>query len=97
MLFVVVCRDSEPGSARRQEALSAHRDYVDSQREHLVISGPLLDSDGETHRGQLFVVDFPDRAAALAFANADPFVRAGIFDSVDINGFRLVFQDGQRV
>jgi uncharacterized protein len=34
---------------------------------------------------------------AQAFANADPYAAAGVFDDVEIRPFRLVVKDGARV
>jgi uncharacterized protein YciI len=47
--------------------------------------------------GSLLVVEAADRAEAEAFAAADPYAKAGLFESVAIRPFRTVFKDGAAV
>ena len=42
--------------------------------------------------GSLLIVDFPDRAAVNAFVDADPYTSAGLFESVDIKRWKMVFE-----
>lgn len=97
MHYVVVCRDAEPGSDRRQAALDEHRRHVDRYADRIVLSGPLLADDGTTRCGQLFVLELPDRASAQRFVDDDPFTRAGIFESTRVDSVHLVVRDGRRV
>ncbi|WP_299684662.1 YciI family protein [uncultured Tateyamaria sp.] len=46
-------------------------------------AGPFLDAD-EKPCGSLIVLDVPDMAAAQAWADADPYAKAGLFDTVRI-------------
>lgn len=78
-------------------SLAAHREYVDQHAAVLLLSGPLLDDDGRTRIGQLFVINVRDRDAALRFVADDPFTQAGIFADIDVWEFKPVFQDGRRV
>ena len=77
--------------------LPEHRAYVDAHAPMLVMSGPLLASDGTTRTGQLFILDVPDRQTAERFIADDPFTRAGLFTDIEVDGFVIVFRDGQRV
>jgi uncharacterized protein YciI len=47
--------------------------------------------------GSMLVVEAADRAEAEAFAAADPYAKAGLFESVVIRPFRAVFKDGAAV
>ena len=38
--------------------------------------------------GSLRLIEFPDRAAATAYINADPYTKAGLFESILIEGWR---------
>ena len=40
--------------------------------------------------GSLIVLEVPDIAAARAWAEADPYAKAGLFDSVSIREWRKV-------
>lgn len=95
MRFVITCRDGADAASVRQYVLPAHRTYVDDHRQHLLVSGPLLDENGSSC-GQLFVVEFPDRHAALRFVEEDPLTRASVFASVSVDAFRVVFWNGER-
>ncbi len=97
MYFVVTCRDGAASAPDRAAVLAAHRDHVDRYAEQLVLSGPLLEADGQTRCGQLFVLDVATMAAARQFADDDPFTAAGIFESVRVGAFLPIFRDGRRV
>lgn len=96
MLFAVICLD-RPGSApSREAALADHRRHVDQHALWIVSSGPLLEDDGTTRCGQLFVVDVGDRHQVTTLIDTDPFVTAGVFESVIVRRFSPVFTDGAR-
>jgi hypothetical protein len=39
--------------------------------------------------GSLFVLECADREAAEAFTAADPYQKAGVFERVEVRGFRV--------
>lgn len=87
MLYMICCFDVPDGGAARQAAMDAHLVYVKQHIGKFESIGPLMDADGKTAVGSLFIGDFPDAAAARAHINADPFTRAGVFESVVVRGF----------
>lgn len=96
MLFAITCTD-RPGSLDlRMATRSAHLDHLRAHEHSLVLVGPLLDAEGRP-AGSLLVVEAADRAAAEAFAAADPYAKAGLFESTVIRPFRTVFKDGAAV
>jgi uncharacterized protein YciI len=56
--------------------------------ERIAFAGPLVADDGETMIGSLLAIDFPDRAAAVAWFQAEPFNQAGLYASAQIHAFR---------
>jgi uncharacterized protein len=87
-LFVLMCVDHPGGLERRMAAREAHLAYV---REHLSmvkLAGPLLDDAGQM-AGSMFVLEAPDKAAALAFSAADPYRLADVFARVEIHAWRV--------
>ena len=46
--------------------------------------------DGEAMIGSMLVLDVADRAAAEAFAEADPYAKAGLFESTTIKRWKRV-------
>lgn len=90
MLFAVHCLDAPGALEKRPSTLPAHKAHIDRAGEYgvsIVIAGPLVEDDGETPRGTLFVFDAPDRAAAERFNADDPYRAAGIWGEVAISAF----------
>jgi hypothetical protein len=87
-LFALICTD-KPGSLDLRVATRpTHVAYLQSRPGVVRLAGPLLDADGEMC-GSLVVVELADLAAAQAFSAADPYALAGLFERVDIRGWRL--------
>jgi uncharacterized protein YciI len=93
MLFVLICTD-KPGSLDlRLATRPQHLAYLETYQAKLVQAGPMLDQDGRPH-GSLLIIDVADRAEAEGFAEADPYHKSGLFESVMIRAYRQVFKDG---
>jgi uncharacterized protein len=77
-----------PGVAElRDRFLAEHRRHLDDPAHagHFIARGGLLGEDGGEWVGSAMLVEFPDRAAAEAMERADPFVREGLYASVEIH------------
>jgi uncharacterized protein len=86
-LFALICTD-KPGHLETRKANRAdHLDYL-SATGCVVHAGPFVQDDAMT--GSLVVIDAPDRAAAQAWAAADPYARAGLFAHVRIEEWKKV-------
>jgi hypothetical protein len=96
MLFALVCTDKPQSLELRLAVRPAHLTYLETYAEKLLLAGPLLDAEGRPG-GSLLLIDVDDYAAAAGFAEADPYARAGLFESVVIRPFRAVFQNGERL
>src|SRR4051795_6856766 len=92
MLFALLCKD-KPGH------LNGRMDTRPTPVEHLnklnaegtlKIAGPFLDDDGKPC-GSLIVVEAESKEAARALADADPYAKAGLFESVDVKAYNWVF------
>ena len=85
-LFVLTCIDKPGALEARMGAREAHLAHV---RESGIVrlAGPFLDERGDM-AGSLLIVEAGDLAQAQAFSAADPYVAAGVFQSVDIRAFR---------
>lgn len=86
MTFALIARDRPGALPVRQENRAAHLAYI---RETGVVSlaGPLVDDEGGMI-GSLIVLDVASRAEAEAWAAGDPYGRAGLFESVEIVGWK---------
>ncbi len=91
MHFVIYCLD-KPGHAQvRADNRPAHVEYLKASAAQIVCAGPLLSDDGDGMIGSTLVMEFADRAAADAWAENDPYAKAGLFDSVTIHPWKKVF------
>lgn len=96
MKFAILCRDKPGALEVRLATRPQHLAYLQTYVQKLVQVGPLLDADNRPC-GSILIIDVADRAEAEGFAEADPYFKAGLFESVVIRGYRTVFQDGEVV
>jgi len=81
MLFVICNIDKPDTAALRAANRPAHLAYLDEIAPKLKLAGPFLSDDGQDMIGSLWIVEAPDRAAALRLATGDPYAKAGLFES----------------
>ena len=88
MRVAVICRDKPGHEDVRKSNRDAHLAYL---RETGVVemAGPFLDETGAM-TGSLLVLDVADMAAAEAWAENDPYARAGLFASVTLDEWKKV-------
>jgi len=84
-----ISRVAAPGfMEKREKSLQPHLDYLHSQKKILVLSGGTTTDDGKEINGSLLIVNVGSRAEAEAFANADPFQKAGMFTNLKVTRMR---------
>lgn len=88
MVFVIIGKDAPDGQKKRPLHRPAHverlRELADAGK--LVLAGPFLDG-----AGSLIVMKTDSLEEAQAFADSDPYVIHGVFESVTIHPFQQVF------
>lgn len=92
MLFALICKD-KPGHLQvRLDTRPDHVNFLNALNadKQLAFAGPFLDADGKPN-GSLVVVDVADPAGAEAIAAADPYAKAGLFESIEIKPWNWVF------
>jgi uncharacterized protein YciI len=89
MTYVVHCLDKPGATKLRLSKYGDHKAYLSSSSIKTVISGPLLDDDGETMIGSLFIVEAPTKADVEAFNREDPFAKAGVWERISIHPFNM--------
>ncbi len=92
MLFVLNCTDKPNSLELRIATRPAHIAYLNSLGGKAKFAGPILDDDGGMI-GTMAVIEAPDRAGAETIAAADPYAKAGLFQSVDIRGWRWALKN----
>jgi len=92
MLFALLCKD-KPGHLNvRMETRPTHLEYLNGLNAEgiLKIAGPFLDDEGKAC-GSLIIVEAASKEAARTLADADPYAKAGLFESVDVKAYNWVF------
>jgi uncharacterized protein YciI len=87
-LFVLICTDKPGALPLRMATREAHLAYVDAHPGVVKVAGGRLNEAGEM-LGSIIVLEAEDLAGAQAFAAGDPYAKAGLFESVVIDGFRV--------
>lgn len=97
MWYAIVGHDTPGSLDQRGSARPAHLARLQSLQDQgrLLVAGPFPAIDAEDpglagFSGSLIVAEFDDLASAQAWAAEDPYVRAGVYASVDVRPFRKV-------
>ena len=98
MLYAIISEDVADSLEKRQQARPAHLQRLAALQEEgrLVLAGPhpAIDSDDPGpagFSGSLVVAEFDSQQAAQAWADADPYVAAGVYAQVTVKPFKQVF------
>lgn len=88
MRFALMTRD-KPGALQiRLDTRTAHLDYIKATGA-VEMAGPLID-EAEQMCGSLIILELPDMAAARAWAENDPYAKAGLFATVTLSAWKKV-------
>jgi uncharacterized protein YciI len=97
MWYVIEGYDGPDVLARRQAARPAHLARLQALRDEgrLLLAGPCPAIDAEDpgeagFSGSVVVAEFASLEAARAWAEADPYVAAGVYARVEVRPFRKV-------
>jgi uncharacterized protein YciI len=90
MHFVITCVDKPDHGHVRAENRPAHLDHLKAQGPRILAAGPTTSDDGASVTGSVIILDCADRAQAEAFAAADPYSQADLFQQVEIKAWRKV-------
>ncbi|MAY70881.1 YciI family protein [Halomonas litopenaei] len=97
MLYAIISEDVDNSLERRLAARPDHLARLEALRDEgrLVLAGPhpAVDSDNPGDAGfsgSLVVAEFDDLSSAQAWADADPYMIAGVYASVTVKPFKKV-------
>ena len=97
MLYAIISEDVKNSLTKRKIARPAHLERLTQLKDQgrLILAGPnpLIDSEdpGEAgFSGSLVVAEFNSLAEATAWADADPYIEAGVYEKVTVKPFKKV-------
>ena len=97
MLYAIIAQDREGSLEQRLAARPSHLKRLESLQNEgrLVLAGPHPAIDSEDpgsagFSGSLVVAEFTDLDAAKAWAEADPYVAADVYEKVIVKPFKKV-------
>ena len=97
MWYSIYALDNPGSLSRRLDARPAHLERLHALRDagRLLLAGPMPAIDAEDpgpagFAGSLIVAEFTDLAAARAWADADPYLAAGVYRDVQVRPFKPV-------
>lgn len=97
MWYAVISQDVENSNAGRAAARPDHVARLKALAEEgrVLVAGPhpaidAEDPGGAGFTGSLVVVDFPSLDDARAWADADPYISGGVYESVVVKPFKPV-------
>jgi len=95
MLYAIIGTEHPDSLQRRLDARPDHLARINALKEagRLILAGPFpaIDSDDPGpagFSGSLIVAEFESLGAAQAWADADPYIKAGVFSHVTVKPFR---------
>ncbi|PIQ38027.1 MAG: hypothetical protein COW59_04085 [Lysobacterales bacterium CG17_big_fil_post_rev_8_21_14_2_50_64_11] len=97
MWYMIHGHDNPGSLSARQRVRQLHLARLEalSEQGRLLLAGPLPAIDAPDpgpagFTGSLIVAEFDSLEAARAWADADPYVAAGVYAQVEVNAFRKV-------
>jgi uncharacterized protein len=92
MLFAFIGKDKPDNLQVRIDNRPAHVAYLEKLNADgvLKIAGPFLGDDGKPY-GSLVVIEAADKAATASILAEDPYAKAGLFGSTEINQWNWTF------
>lgn len=87
-MYALICTDKDGAIEIRKANRDAHLSYIESTGV-VYQAGPFLDEDGNMN-GSLVILDVQSRDEARAWADGDPYAKAGLFDKVRIEAWKKV-------
>ncbi len=88
MPFALICTDKPGAIDTRKANREAHLAYI-KETGVVAQAGPFLDADAGMC-GSMVILDVVDREAAQAWADDDPYAKAGLFADVRIEEWKKV-------
>ena len=93
MLFAVRFFDKVDWAAVRRAHLQTHLDWLDKNREAVLVAGSLREAPGEDAVGGLWIVQAPSKRAVEDLIGSDPFTLVGLRHKIEILHWSKAFEN----
>ncbi|MDX1514617.1 MAG: YciI family protein [Gammaproteobacteria bacterium] len=97
MLYAIISKDVDDSLEKRKSVRTAHLERLQALKSdgRLLLAGPHPAVDAEDSgeagfTGSLIVAEFESLEEARAWADADPYVSAGVYAAVEVKPFKKV-------
>ncbi|WP_084399315.1 YciI family protein [Henriciella aquimarina] len=94
-LFLVNARDKANSLDLRMSVRPTHLEWAAEHAHKVRAGGPVFAEDGETFIGSTSIVEFDSLQDAKDWFASDPYVKADLFESVEIVPFKWSFGEGK--
>lgn len=98
MLYAIICNDAENSLEKRLEQRQAHRARLQQLQDNgkLVLAGPnpavdSIEPGTSGFTGSLVIAEFASLNEAQEWADSDPYVESGVYETVVVKPFIKVF------
>jgi len=98
MFYAIICQDVKDSLEKRMSVRADHIARLQALQDEgrLLIAGPHPNLDSEDpgpagFSGSLIVAEFDSLDAAQSWADADPYIAAGVYEKVIVKPFKKVF------
>lgn len=98
MYYLILAKDVAESLALRKQARPDHLARLDALREEgrLLTAGPMPAVDSEDpgeagFTGSVIIAEFDSLDAAKSWADADPYLKAGVYDSFEVVPYKKIY------
>ena len=87
MFWLMICRHNDDATGIRAAAREAHRAHVATGGDgaaSVLVGSALVADGGDDPLGNFGIIEAPTREAAMAFAEQDPYNRAGLVATIEV-------------
>lgn len=92
MLYALICTDKPKSVDLRMSVRQDHLAFLQELGDKLKAGGPFLTEEGSPC-GSLVVIEAESRHDAEAIAAADPYAKAGLFESVEVRQWNWILKN----
>ena len=96
MQFVIRALNGENTLEKRKEVRAEHLENLSRFEGKNLCSGALLDGEGNM-KGSMLVLEAESRAQIDAYLAGEPYLREGVWETVEVERMHVVFLDGGKV